>query len=241
MPTLNASPLAVVVPSQTRRRIWKHPELTSHSLVVLTFDRLHLAPLAGAPKSETLAAIDAGADLDDLLGPLATVVELAAVRRVKLDLHANTLILEYVGTGIGTRRVKVVFASPEAADACFTKTWRRLGDGLQLLPYKHNFWTLARAPLMLLGGVLIATAILTLLLSIFEDFAAARAAGAVSIPAVGDLGSPGRIPKSPLEILLGWLDWKVVCGVGGVAAAALQVWLYRRVTQPPAALEVVRT
>jgi hypothetical protein len=36
------------------------------------------------------------------------------------------------------------------------------------------------------------------------------------------------------------MDWRVVCGLGGAAAAATQVWLVRRVTAPPAALELVR-
>ena len=69
-----------------RRRVWAHPDVKSHSLVVLTFEQLCLAPLAGAPKAELVAAAEAGGDLDDLLGPLAVVVDLIAVRRLKLDL-----------------------------------------------------------------------------------------------------------------------------------------------------------
>ena len=238
MPTLKASSLILAVPARARRRTWQHPELTSHSLLVLTFDRLHLAPLAGKPKPDTITAANAGADLDDLLGPLATVVDLSSVRRVKLDLLTNTLTLEYVGAGTGARRVTVVFATPEAADACFTKTWRRLGDGYQLLSDKHDSRALARTPLAILGGILLLTGVIALLASIFDDFATARAAGSVSIPMAGEFGS--RMPRTPLEILLGWLDWRVVCGVGGVLAAVVQVWLYRRLTKPPAALEVVR-
>jgi hypothetical protein len=207
---------------------------------VLTLDQLHLAPLAGTPKADTLAAVAAGADLDDLLGPLSTVVELSSVRRVKLDLLTNTLSIEYVGAGGGTRRATVVFATHEAADACFTKTWRRLGNEHQLLPYKQDAWALARGPLAVLAAVLAATATLALLVSVFDDFAAARAAGAVSIPAFGDLGTPVRVPRTPLEVALGWINWRAVCGVGGAIAAGVQVWLYRRLTRPPAALELVR-
>src|SRR5437763_1236865 len=60
MPAPNAPPLEAAVPGRTRRRAWKHPELRSHSLLVLTLDRMHLAPLAGDPKPETVAAVGPG-------------------------------------------------------------------------------------------------------------------------------------------------------------------------------------
>src|SRR5437764_1575978 len=112
MPALNPGPLEAAVPGPTRRRVWKHPELRSHSLLVLTLDQLRLAPLAGPPKPETVAAAEAGADLDALLGPLTTVVKLAAARRVRLDLLTNSLIVEYAGAGAGVSRLTVVFATP---------------------------------------------------------------------------------------------------------------------------------
>lgn len=204
----------------SRRRVWAHPDLTSHSLLVLTFDRLYLAPLAGATP-ETRGAIESVADPDDVLGPLAVVIDLISVRRMKLDLLTNSLVLEYVGGGMGTSRQRVTFATPEAADACFTKVWRRVGDGLRLAPVRPAGWTLARAPLLVLLGTLIATGLLVLLMSIFEDAGPAGRAGLSS--------SSERV-----------FDWQVVCGVGGIVAAASQVWLYRRLTTPPAALELVR-
>jgi hypothetical protein len=248
MPALNARPsgTAVTVDALTgtsRRRIWKHPALTSHSLLVLTPDRLYLTPLAGDPKPETVAAAEAGADLDDLLGPLATVVELATVRHVKLDLLTNSLVVEYRPTGGGTERLAasrltVVFATPDEADVCFSKLWRRLGDGVPLLPYQRDWWALARTPLVLLAAVLLTTAALALALAALEDVAAARAA-ALSVP-----GAPGVEPqavrKSPLAALLTRLSWQGVCLTGGAVAAVLQVWLYRRLTQPPVSLELVR-
>lgn len=205
--------LETTIPGHTRRRVWAHPDARSHSLVVLTFEQLHLAPLAGAPKPDLVAAVEGGGPLDDLLGPLAVVVDLIAVRRLKLDLLANALVVEYA-RGLGTSRLTVVFATPEAADTCFTKLWRRLGDGYALQPYARDTWTLARAPLAVLAGVLLATAALVLALSAAEDMASAR---------------PPR------------LDWRAVCAAGGVAAGAAQVWLYRRLTRPPVSLEVLRT
>src|SRR5207253_8231765 len=101
-------------------------------------------------------------------------------------------------------------------------------------------WSLARGPLALLLGALVVTAVLALVLNVFEDMASARAASQVSTPGLGELGSKMNLPKSPLEALLGWLDWRVVCGLGGVAASLSQVWLYRRFTTPPASLELIR-
>jgi hypothetical protein len=210
-----AVPLETTLPGASRRRVWAHPDLASHSLLVLTFDRIYLAPLAGPPKPEVLAAVEAGGDLDALLGPLAVVIDLAGVTRLNLDLVTNSLVVEYVGGGLGTSRARLTFATPEAADACFTKAWRRLGDGVRLTPYRRDVWSLARGPLLLLAGALLATAALVLLLSVSED---TTGAGGV----------------------LGGLNWKAVCGLGGAVAAASQVWLYRRLTAPPAALELVR-
>lgn len=240
MPVLNATPLETVLPAHTRRRTWVRPELTSHSLLVLTFDRLHLAPLAGDPKPELLAAVESGADLDDVLGPLAVVIDLVAVRGLKLDLLTNSIAVEYVGGGLGTSRQRITFATPEAADACFTKIWRRLGDGLKLTPYRGDSWSVVRGPLLLLLGSLLATALLVLVISVFEDFAGARAAVRSGATAENPLGLRADIPKTPLELILGWIDWRLVCALGGAAAAVSQVWLYRRLTTPPVSLELVR-
>jgi hypothetical protein len=213
MPALRTMPPETAPPGSTRRRVWAYPEARSHSLVVLTGARLMAAPLAGPPRPEVVAAVEAGGDLDELLGPLAVGVDLPAVRHVTLDLLANSLVIEHAH-GPGTRRLTVSFATAEAADVCFTKLWRRLGEGYSLQPYKRDAWAAARAPLALLVGVLLATALLVLLLSVSEDTAGpARAAGP---------------------------DWKSVCAVGGAAAAGAQVWLYRRLTRPPEKLELTR-
>jgi hypothetical protein len=226
MPALDVVPSDTEFPGLSRRRVWSHPELKSHSVAVLTLRRLHLAPLSGEPKPGVLAAIDKGADLDDLFGPLATVIDLPAVRRVKLDLLANSLAVEYDAAGQKVVRVVVVFATADAADKFFSKLWRRLGERYSLLPYKRGVAELARAPVALLVGVLTATALLVFGANVADDLEAARAAqgGAVSA----------------LEAAFGWLNWKAVCAAGGVGAAVSQVWLYRRLTQPPVRLELVR-
>ena len=214
--------------------------MRSHALVVLAFDRLVVAPLGGTPKPEVVAAVEAGHDLDDLLGPLAVAIDLISVCRVKLDLLTNALVVEYAKGGLGTARVKVVFETPAAADACYTKLWRRLGDGYALQPDARDAWSAARAPLALLAGALLVTAALALVLSVFEDMASARAAAKVSAPGLGGLDGAKALPQSPLEVLVGWMNWRAVCAAGGVVDAVAQVWLYRRLTRPPAALELAR-
>jgi hypothetical protein len=225
------------ITAQSRRRVWAHPDLTSHSLLVLTSDRLYLAPLAGPPKPEVVAAAVAGTDLGDLLGPLATEVDLATVRRVRLDLLANTLALDYETPRHGRSRQAITFAAAKTADACFTKVWRRLGSGCDLVPYRRDWWALARAPLAILGVVLLATAVLALGLS-FVDGVGAGHAASVNLPGSDD--RPVLVSRTALGSLAAWLDWRAVCAVGGAAAAAAQVWLYRRLTTPPVSLELAR-
>jgi hypothetical protein len=233
MPTLKTPPLETRGPGQTGRRVWKHPELQSHSALVLAADRLTLVPLAG--EQETLPDIDVEPDADTLPRPGTVAVALADIDRLKLDLLTNSIAVDHRGG-----RSTIVFASPVAADACFTRVWRRMGDRFRLLPYKASAWELARTPLALLGALFAATAALAIVLGMFEDLGLAHGAGAVSLPAADDLVTTPRGPKSAAEVLLGWADWRVVCGLGGALAAVIQVWMYRRVTQPPVELELVR-
>jgi hypothetical protein len=238
---LNSTPLERALPANARRRTWSHPELVSHSVLVLTYDRLYLAPLAGTPKPEVLAAIDSGADLDVVLGPLTTVIDVVSMRQLKLDLLSNSLNVEYAGSRVGRAKLRITFTTPEAADACFTKIWRRVGDGFQLAPYQRDTWHSIRGPLGLLGLVLFITAATAGLLSIREDAATAR-------PLHSNPTSTGELPaivssatKSANDSLLDGLNWKLVCGLGGIGAALSQIWMYRRLTTPPISLELVRT
>jgi hypothetical protein len=232
MPAVNATDLETTLPGTTRRRTWAFPDVQSHSLVVLTFERLYVAPLAGAPKPEVVAAVELGGDLDELLGPLAVVVDLSAVRDVKLDLLTNTLVVEHAKDRVNTARLAVTFATTEAADACFTKVWRRL-SGFKLRPYKPDAWTAARAPLVLLLAALLVTAGLVLAISVAEDATTARAVEQ------SETDGPRVVVRHPAG-LLGRLGWRGVCAIGGAAAAGAQVWMYRRLTRPPVSLELVR-
>ncbi|MFM8271747.1 MAG: hypothetical protein ACKODX_05370 [Gemmata sp.] len=227
MPVLTR-PLDTTAPGSMRRKVWSQPELKSHSLLVLTPARLVVAPLAGSLKPAVVAAAET-ADLDTLLGPLAVAVDLPAVCALKLDLLTNSLTVEYgpADASSRTKRLALVFATPESADGCFAKLWRRLGDGYQLRPYARDTWALARAPVAVLGAVLLATAALALGISAYEDGASERAAARPDTSAASK-GAPGG------------LDWRAVCAAGGAAAGASQVWLYRRLTSPPQALEVTR-
>jgi hypothetical protein len=237
MPELKEYSPPIEVAKPAGRRVWSNPDIQSHSLLVLTLDGLHLAPLTGPPREEAVAAAEAGADLDELLGPFATAIELASVSRVKLDLLSNSLAIEY-SRGHAKSQIILTFASPESADTCFSRIWRRLGEGCQLHRQRDS-WAQARTPLMLLAVILAATALLALGITVLDDLAPARAAASVNVPGDERLGGPVQLPRA-LHSLIGWMDWRAVCALGGVAAAATQVWLYRRLTQPPAELEVIR-
>jgi hypothetical protein len=63
---------------------------------------------------------------------------------------------------------------------------------------------------------------------------AATAALALAAVVAADLTDP-PVLLAPFAAV----DWRAACGLGGAALAAGQVWLYRLLTRPPAALELV--
>jgi hypothetical protein len=228
--------LDTTVPGMATRNVWHQPDLRSHSLLVLTYSRLHLLPAGSAVTPAMLAAARGKGDPEMTLGLTATAIELAAVRRVVVDLATDALHLETVGShGLKTTRTTLTFGSAEAADAVFTALWKRAGDGFDLTPYKLEGWAAAQGPMLAMVGVVLAMLVLGLGLSGLEDVAAARAAVPDqdrSALAVGVL--------DPLVDTATRLNWRWVCGFGGVVLAVLQVWLYRRLVSPPARLELVR-
>ena len=215
------------IPGLTRRRVWTAPDVTSHSLLALTFTKLYLAPAGAQLRPDTAATIINGGDLDAIFGPFGTVVDLSKVNRVRFDLLSNGLTLEYPQSegsgairmhgGMPQARVVLEFANHEMADEVYTKIWRRLGDRVELKPYRRDYWELGRLPVALIVGVLFATLILTAGANVAED------AGPTTNPLLAGLQR---------------LDWRWVCGAGGVALAVLQIWVYRTFTQPPTHLEL---
>ena len=219
-PTLTRGPADTTLPGQTRRHVWPAPEVTSHSLFVLTAGRVFLAPGTAPPRPEALAALEAGGDPAAHVGPLGTAIDLAAVRRVVLALESNTLRIKYATPGRGVGRVAVRFAAAETADTVFGKLWRRLGDGVALAPPTPDPWSVVRVPVAVMAGVLVVTLTLALVLSAAPDVAHPAAARLADVP--------------------WWAGWRAVCGAGGAALAVVQVWLYRRLTRPPSRLVLER-
>ena len=74
------SPSDTTIPGLSQRRVWKAPDVTSHSLVVLTLPRLYLTPMTGEPKTEVIGQLQTVRMVDAFLGPLATAIDLHAVR-----------------------------------------------------------------------------------------------------------------------------------------------------------------
>jgi hypothetical protein len=169
-------------------------------------------------KAETVAAAENGADVEELFGPLTVVVNLPTVTRAVLDLETNTVQVDFTGGSDrpGMSRVSATFADAETADGVFTKIWRRLGEGWSVRPIRSGNWQGIRLPAAVLAGIVLATAGIGLVAAVASD------------------GSPHATGLARL------FDWRFVCSFGGVLAAAAQVWLYRRATQPPTRLELVR-
>jgi hypothetical protein len=210
-------------PGFAKRRLWQAPEVTTHAAIVLTPARLYLVPGSTPPPAESMRAVESGADPSDAFGSLVTVVNLSTVKSVIHDLLTNTVHLEISAgtgtTGLWTSRATVGFSSAEAADALFTKLWRRLGDEFKLRPDRLPPQQAVQAPLAVLTAILFATAFL-----VWGSNAAA------------DMGPAAVWWLQPLVRL----DWRICAVAGGIAAAIVQLWLYRRLTQPPVRLELLK-
>jgi len=217
-------PVETTLPGSTRRRWWAGPSLRSHSLVCLSPTKLYLAPAGASWKPEALKALELHPDLESAFGPMVTVIDLANVVRVQHDLLAFAVTLDFStgtrGSNGSTSRLSILCGDGETSDAIFTKVWRRTSDRLALKPPSRDAWDLARAPVAFMAGVLAATLAL-----------------AVTANALAD-ASPQSAP-SALAAFSG-ADWRWIGGCGGAVLACLQIWLYRRLTQPPTKLVLVR-
>ena len=206
-------------PGLGRRRVWKAPDVLSHSMLVLTLPRLFLAAQSGEPKPETVAAVETAMDVESVLGPFATVVELASIRRVKLDLHTNTVHIDHASERNGQGRASITLGTPEVADEVFTKLWRRLGTEFSLRQYSSDPWTAARLPVAFMAAAIAFAGIFAIILNALNDLAITQ-----------DWPAARVLP-----------NWKLVCGVGGAAVAIAQITLYRRLMRPPERLELFRS
>jgi hypothetical protein len=211
------------VPGQTRRRLWSAPAVRSHSVVCLTLSKLYVAPANAPMKPEAVKALETSFDLEESFGPLATVVDLPSIIRVRLDLLRNILSIDYrrqspqAGPLV---TLQLEFDNGTTADEVYSKLWRRLGDGVKLVPQQSGPWELARVPVAFMAGVLVATLALCL---------AANALTDTAHPETPNLLAP-----------FARTDWRWLCGFSGVVLAGLQIWLYRRLTKPPKRLELAR-
>ncbi|QEL14691.1 hypothetical protein [Limnoglobus roseus] len=210
-----AAPSDTTIPGLAQRRVWKAPDVTSHSLVVLTLPRLYLTPMTGSPKTEVISQLETVRAVDSFLGPLATAIDLYTVRRVKLDLKDHTVTIDHQMANSPNGRTVIRFADGRVADSFFAKIWRRLGDGYQLKTFAPEWWTLARLPIVFIAAVIVFTAITAMVLN------------AISDTGIDQHGIARVLP-----------NWRIVCAVGGGAVAAAQMWLYRMASRPPERLEL---
>ena len=229
MPTLALDPaIDTTVPGMTRRRIWLAPAVQSHSLIMLTLTKLSVAPATVTVNPHLVQRIQNGADIEATLGEFVTTIEISSIHRVKFDLVSNALTIEYdsrsshqnLGANSGTLgrlcRVVLSFSSHESADEVYTKVWRRLGERFELKSQRRDAWDLARFPVAVMAGILVLTTVFGIL---------------------GNAAADAEKSTSFWKLFASY-DWRVVCGVGGATLAVLQMWLYRRLTQPPKLLEL---
>jgi hypothetical protein len=213
MLALNISPATeTTLPRVSRYRVWSQPELRSHSLAAVSGERLYLAASARQLPLH-LPPIAADIEFERSLGTAVQAIDLNSIQRLTLDLTSNTVEIATRARDDELLQHSVHFTTSESADTFFTRLWQRLGSNVTLVPYSPGTWRLMRLPCMLLFGVLFITAIIVAAWSVLEDLDPQATA---------------------------WLSTPWICAMGGMAAAAVQVWLYRRLTTPPTTLELIR-
>ena len=165
MPALQVTSDDATLPGPVRQRVWAAPEVRSHSLALVTFSRLYLAPLTSAlPHPEIVADLEEGGDGAGVFRNRGTAIELHSVNRVQLDLLTDTITIDYT-TESGPETVTIVLDTPTAADDLFAKLRDRLGGGFTLIPYTPDPWAAVRGPLVVMVGVAAGTAMVAFGLS----------------------------------------------------------------------------
>lgn len=157
-------------------------------------------------------------------------IALAEVISARLNLEENTLeICQGSGADFARQPTVISFSASRAADDCFMALCNRLSPGVDVHPEKPGAWSVARTPLL----ALLATISLTLILAF-------AASGLGQVAEAHRAGVPTPAVLAALAATLGSIPWEVICGLGGVLAGIIQVWLYRRLTEPPRTLVLAR-
>jgi hypothetical protein len=206
------------LPGETRRQVWSRPEVISHALVLLTANGLHLVSASQSFAPELIKELDGGADPEKRLSGDPLVIPLSSIMAVTLDLPLNALQIDYGPAPTNANSISVGLANAELADLLFEVLWWRLGPTVELQPFSEPWQSLVRTPLMVMGVVLTVTLTFALVMNAMEDGS-----------------SPLRSIGAP-----SWLDWRLICGLGGGILALTQIWTYRRITRPTTRLRLVR-
>lgn len=200
-PSYSSGPVSgieTLSPGSTRRRVFVHPDVKSHSMLVLTFARLYLGdPSPSAPDPDVVDSIEnGGAPVEKVLGSRMVQIDLPFVKRVKLDVPAATVTLEYANLGT-VRSAAIAFAGPAAAEALFSKLWRRLGDDFDLKQDKPEPWPAVQVPLVVGLAILLASGVTAA--AGYVDWMVSVTAGVVGVAAAAGVaysrlsGAPTRL------------------------------------------------
>ncbi|MFO0937947.1 MAG: hypothetical protein U0798_15705 [Gemmataceae bacterium] len=208
--------------SSSRRRVWVAPHVTSHAAIILTGNTLYLVSGTTPPSPEIVQAIHNGADPVDYFGQMVIVVSLSSIRLVSHDLLTNSIHLETQAgsgsTGVWSSRSTIVFTNSESADSLFAKLWRRLGTQFKLRQDRPSMAQWIPTPLAAVAGIILTTLVLILLVNYLSDLGTSLPSGLAFVKSI---------------------QWRWIAVTGGTLAAVVQVWIYRRATQPPVRLELV--
>lgn len=218
------------LPGLTTRRIWQESELYSPGLILLTVNRLYIRSEPLSLSQSDLQRLLIGGNVDEQLGPTTQMYPLTDLDHAALDLETYTVRLIFRGDRPQPELLR--FRSAAVADDFFTKLARRVQEQFQPIVPKFDVLQAMRTPIAAMFGVVTGMVTMNLLANSYADLSEYRFL-------LGDQSFE----------LPGWYAWadrffqifppRLMGTLSGAVLAILQLWAYRRLTQPPQSVELV--
>lgn len=215
------------IPGLTTRRLWQAPELRSPGFVLLTVNKLYRAEEARELSESEIQQLILGNRPDILEHPSVRVFELSELREARIELETGRCHVCFP-----RHHLVLDFDKPESADDFFAKFARRVQEHHEVIVPKADVLKAMRSPLVAMFGVLCFMIAHKLVSLSYRDLTESRFlwnASAVELPAW----------YPAVDHFFQTFPPEFVGSLSGVVLALLQLWAYRRLTQPPAELQLV--
>jgi hypothetical protein len=211
----------------TTAPIWINPRASLDRVTLLADNMLIVANPSAEVAAQLPARLAAGEPLKTLLGGKATVIPLAAIRKVRGKQGADDLDVHYTAQG-KVRMLNVGFADSATRNEVLDALQHRMGAGFQVRVQELSPLQAAIKPFFML---LVAT-----------FFVVAGFVGALEIAAGAeyDISGRGALLQRAYVSIVSLLGPIGVLVLGGLLVLLLLVWFVRRVLNPPTQMTLAR-